>query len=56
MDSPHSAVQYVTQNLKLDVVAIADLQDLLQYLSISDDTNLSVHAAPVQAYRDKYGV
>ena len=56
VDSPHSAVQYVTQNLKLDVVAIADLQDLLQYLSISDDTNLSVHAAPVQAYRDKYGV
>ena len=56
VDSPHSAVQYVTQNLNLDVVAIADLQDLLQYLSISDDTNLSVHAAPVQAYRDKYGV
>ena len=56
VDSPHSAVQYVTQKLKLDVVAIADLQDLLQYLSISDDTNLRVHAAPVQAYRDKYGV
>ncbi len=56
VDSPCSAVQYVTQNLKLNVVAIADLQDLLQYLSISDDTTLSVHAAPVQAYRDKYGV
>ena len=56
VDSPHSAVQYVTQNLKLNVVAIADLQDLLQYLHISDDAALSVHAAPVQAYRDKYGV
>ena len=56
VDSPHSAVQYVTQNLKLNVVAIADLQDLLQYLHISDDAALSVHATPVQAYRDKYGV
>ncbi len=56
VDSPCSAVQYVTQNLKLDVVAIAQLQDLLQYLLVSVDTGLSVHAARVQAYRDRYGV
>ena len=56
VDSPQSAVQYVTQNLKLNVVAIADLQDLLQYLQRSDDEVLSAYAAPVQAYRDKYGV
>jgi orotate phosphoribosyltransferase len=56
VDSPHSAVQYVTRNLKLDVVAIADLQDLLQYLQLSDDEALSAHAAPVKAYRDQYGV
>lgn len=55
-DSPWSAVQYVTQNLKLNVLAIAELKDLLQYLQASDDEALSVHAAPVQAYRDRYGV
>jgi orotate phosphoribosyltransferase len=56
VDSPTSAVQYVTQNLKLSVLAIAELKDLLQYLRASDDEVLSAYAAPVQAYRDKYGV
>ena len=55
-DAAWSAVQYVTQNLKLDVVAIAELQDLLQYLLGSDDADLRAYAVPVQAYRDKYGV
>jgi orotate phosphoribosyltransferase len=49
-------VQYVTQNLKLNVLAIAELKDLLQYLRLSDDVALRAYAAPVQAYRDKYGV
>ncbi len=55
-DAPWSAVQYVTQTLKLNVVAIAELQDLLQYLLGSDDEELGAYAAPVQAYRDTYGV
>ncbi len=55
-DAPWSAVQYVTQQLHLGVVAIAQLQDLLQYLQRSDDVTLGAFAAPVQAYRDRYGV
>ncbi len=56
VDSPWSAVQYVTQNLKLNVVAVAELADLLQYLRESDDESLCAYAATVQAYRDRYGV
>ena len=55
-DTPWSAVQFVTQTLKLQVVAIAELQDLLQYLWRSDDEGLSASAVRVQAYRDQYGV
>ena len=55
-DAPWSAVQYVTQQLKLQVAAIAELQDLLQYLKVCADANLRAHAAPVQTYRDNYGV
>jgi orotate phosphoribosyltransferase len=54
--APHSAVQYVTQHLHLQVSAIATLQDLLQYLRSGHNASLSAHAGPVQAYRDKYGV
>ncbi|RVU49149.1 orotate phosphoribosyltransferase [Rubrivivax rivuli] len=53
---PWSAVQYVSDELKLPVVAIATLQDLLQYLHAHADTPLSAYAAPVQAYRERYGI
>ncbi len=53
---PWSAVQYVARELKLSVAAIATLEDLLQYLRGSADTQLSAHTGPVQAYRDRYGV
>lgn len=56
VDSPLSAVQQVREQLKLDVVAIATLQDLLQYLSSSDDPALAEHRPRVAAYRDRYGV
>jgi len=49
-------VQYVTRELQLPVVAIATLDDLLRYLRSADDPSLGAHAAPVQAYRDRYGV
>ena len=51
-----SAVQYVTSQLKLNVAAIATLQDLLQYLQSTDDAALAAHAAPVLRYRERYGV
>jgi orotate phosphoribosyltransferase len=55
-DAPWSAVQYVTRQLHLGVVAIATLDDLLQYLRGSADPALGAYAAPVQAYRERYGV
>jgi orotate phosphoribosyltransferase len=55
-DVPWSAVQYITTRLKLDVVAVATLQDLLQYLQGADDPALRACQAPVRDYRDRYGV
>mgnify|MGYP006381144971 FL=1 len=54
-DVPHSAVQYVTNVLGLQVCAIAKLGDLLQYLQ-SSGTQMAQHTSAVQAYRDRYGV
>ena len=56
VDAPWSAVQYVTRELRLDVLAIATLDDLLRYLHRADDAALRAYAAPVQAYRERYGV
>ena len=53
---PFSAVQYVTRELQLPVLAIATLADLLHYLQHAADPVLQAHAAPVQAYRERYGV
>ena len=55
-DLPWSAVQYVRDQLKLPVVAIAGLSDLLQYLQTTSSTAVSAHATAVHAYRDRYGV
>jgi len=54
-DAPWSAVQYVRKHHGIEVVSIATLADLLQYLSTNDDPQLQSYAAPVQAYRDRYG-
>ena len=51
-----SAAQYVTRQLGLQVVAIATLEDLLQYLETTGDASLRTHAASVRAYRERYGV
>ena len=56
VDLPGSAAQYITQDLGLPVVAIATLNDLLQYLSQGGDPALAQHAPAVQAYRARYGV
>jgi orotate phosphoribosyltransferase len=55
-DMEWSAVQYVTRSLRLNVAAIATLDDLLQYLKCAEDPQLQVFAQPVQGYRDRYGV
>ena len=56
VDVNHSAVQYVTSQLNLSVVAIARLADLLDYLSGQHSSALSVHYTAVLAYRERYGV
>jgi orotate phosphoribosyltransferase len=56
VDLPYSAVQYVERELKLPTLAIATLADLLAVLRDSASPVLAAHAAPVAAYRERYGV
>ena len=66
VDVEHSAVQYVTRQLGLQVCAIARLSDLLQYLALhsssatggesADAQQLKDHYQSVLAYRERYGV
>ena len=59
VDMAWSAVQYVTEQLQLPVIAIAGLSDLLTYLQTSDQPAAIANASyrdAVQAYRDRYGV
>ncbi|MEB0057949.1 orotate phosphoribosyltransferase [Variovorax sp. LG9.2] len=55
IDVDHSAVQYVRNRLGMQVVAIATLDDLLQYLSERTDPSLGIHREGVMAYRQRYG-
>lgn len=55
-DSPHSAVQYVRDQLGLQVCSVARLSDLLQYLAQHSDDGLAGDHARVVAYRERYGV
>jgi orotate phosphoribosyltransferase len=55
-DVAWSAVQYVQQQLGLQVAAIATLEDLLQYLAMADDPALGGYASAVRQYRQRYGV
>ncbi len=54
-DVAHSAVQYVRNQLGMQVVPIATLDDLLSYLSERADPALQVHRDGVLAYRGRYG-
>ena len=56
VDAAWSAVQFVRQQLGLDVAAIATLGDLLQYLQSTGAPDLAQHLPRVAAYRDRYGV
>lgn len=65
LDVNYSAVQYVTNQLGLQVCAIARLTDLLQYLAAQGDAgaagqadadSLGLHYKAVLAYRERYGV
>jgi len=55
-DVPYSAVQYVREQVGLQVCAIAELSDLLTYLNAQDGHVMGEHLARTQAYRARYGV
>jgi orotate phosphoribosyltransferase len=56
IDVTHSAVQYVRNTLGLQVCAIAELTDLLEYLAACTGNDMAEHLARVSAYRQRYGV
>ena len=49
-----SAVQEVVQSNQIPVCAIANLNDLLQYVTNQQD--MAQHLLNIQAYRQQYGV
>jgi len=56
VDVPYSAVQYVRSQLGLQVCAIANLADLMQYLAKDSAGELAADHQRVLAYRQRYGV
>jgi orotate phosphoribosyltransferase len=55
-DVDHSAVQYVRNQLGLQVCAIAKLSDLMQYLEKHAGGGLAADHQRILAYRQRYGV
>jgi orotate phosphoribosyltransferase len=55
-DVPYSAVQYVRKRLGLQVCAIAELSDLLQYLEQHQRDGLAADHQRVLEYRQRYGI
>jgi len=51
-----SAVQAVEQEFGLPVIAIANLADLMAFLTASSDADLTNYLPAVKAYRDQYGI
>jgi len=51
-----SAVQAVEQEFGLPVIAIANLADLMSFLTASSDTELTAYLPAVKAYREQYGI
>ena len=56
LDVAHSAVQYVREQLGLQVCAIAKLSDLMQYLNQHSAAGMVADQQRVLAYRQRYGV
>ena len=51
-----SAVQAVEQEFGLPVIAIANLTDLMSFLTAPSDVQLKAYLPAVKAYREKYGI
>jgi len=54
--SASSAVQEVSSAYAMPVVSIANLNDLLTYISAGGNSELAQHRDAVAAYRRRYGV
>lgn len=54
--SAHSAVQEVAKQYDMPVIAISNLNDLFEYVSVSGNTELIKHKEAIAAYRHRYGV
>ncbi|KAM9994331.1 hypothetical protein ACTFIZ_007526 [Dictyostelium cf. discoideum] len=52
----YSAVEEVQQKYNMPVIAIANLNDLLNYLNQTAQPELTIHQAAVANYRQQYGV
>ena len=52
----HSAVQSVEEEFGIPVIAIANLSNLMDYLSASKDPALQQYLPAVTAYRKQYGI
>jgi len=55
-DVPYSAVQYIRSDEGLQVCAIADLSDLLSFLSTNSNDEMDKYLVHTEAYRSRYGV
>jgi orotate phosphoribosyltransferase len=51
-----SAIQEIEQSYQITVVSIIDLQNIIDYLSNTNDAELEKHLDSVAAYRKEYGV
>jgi orotate phosphoribosyltransferase len=50
-----SAVDEVMQEYALPVIAIADLDDVMEFLGTADASEMKRHAPAITAYRERYG-
>ena len=50
-----SAIQEIEKNYNIPVINIISLQNLIDYLETSSNSNLKIYAKEVNAYRDNYG-
>ena len=51
-----SAVQEIEYAFNISVVSIINLENIVNYLSTSEDERLKKHSDSVRKYRDTYGV
>ena len=51
-----SAVQEIEYAFNISVVSIINLENIVNYLSASEDERLKKHSDSVRKYRDTYGV